>query len=193
LLRWPEGGFNRPGNAGMYKRLFFRRQKPAVNDNLFEDPPVEAVRGGYSSVIAAGASVSGNIECGGDMLIEGTVRGSVRALKLTIGIDGLIEGDVSADEVTVKGSMKGPIHARHIHLTAGAAVEGDLTTTTIAIDTGAQLSGAVWQDNQDHTPGKRPETLGERYQPITASAWDTAAGPGSRSLLATRPKITGSR
>jgi hypothetical protein len=71
-------------------------------------------------------------------------------------------------------------------------VEGDLTTTTIAIDTGAQLSGAVWQDSQDQG-AKRLEPLGERYQPITASAWDTAAEAGSRSLLASRPKITGSR
>lgn len=173
--------------------MFFRKQKPAVNDNRLEDPPVEMVRSGHSSVLARGTSINGNIECDGEMLIEGTVRGSVRAMKLTIGIDGVIEGNVSADDVTVKGTMKGPIHARHIHLTAGAMVEGDLTTTTIAIDTGAQLSGAVWQDNQDQLQGKRLETLSERYQPITATAWDTAAESGSRSLLASRPKITGSR
>lgn len=171
--------------------MFFRKQKPAVNDNRLDDPPVEVARG-HSSVLAQGASVHGNIDCDGEMLIEGVVHGSVRAVRLTIGIDGTIEGEVSADEVTVRGTMKGPIHARHIHLTSGAMVEGDLTTTTIAIDTGAQLSGAVWQDNQDQGT-KRLETLGERYQPITASAWDTAAEAGSRSLLASRPKITGSR
>lgn len=169
-------------------RLFFRKQKPAVNDNRLDDPPVEVVRG-QSSVLAAGTSVSGNIECDNDILIEGTVRGSIRALRLTIGIDGLIEGDVSADEVTVRGTMKGPIHARHIHLTAGAMVEGDLTTTTIAIDTGAQLSGAVWQDNQDQQQGKRMDAFGERYQPVASAAWDSAAEAGSRSLLASRPKI----
>jgi hypothetical protein len=33
------------------------------------------------------------------------------------------------------------------------------------------------------------ETLAERYQPVTTSTWDTAAETGSRSLLASRPKI----
>ena len=169
--------------------MFFRKQKPAVNDNRLHDSPVEVEQAGHSSLLAAGTSVTGNIECDGDILIEGVFHGSVRALKLTIGTDGLIQGDVSADEVTVRGTMKGPIHARHIHLTAGALVEGDLTTTTIAIDTGAQLSGAVWQDHQDQPKSKRIEAPGERYAPVTASAWDTAAETGSRSLLASRPKI----
>lgn len=168
--------------------MFFRKQKAAVNDNRLDEPPVEVVRG-QSSVLAMGTNVTGNVECDGEILIDGTVRGSVRAVRLTIGTDGVIEGDVSADTVTVRGTMKGPIHARHIHLTAGAVVEGDLTTTTIAIDTGAQLSGAVWQDNQDQQQAKRTESFVERYQPVSAATWDSAAETGSRSLLASRPKI----
>ena len=111
------------------------------------------------------------------------MRGSIRAQRLTVGLDGVIEGDVSADEVTVRGKVKGPIHARHIHLENGAEVDGDITVTTIAIDTGARLSGAVWQG------GQKP--VAERYAPVSTGNWDSAAESGSRSLLSVRPRING--
>ncbi len=166
-------------------RLFFRKQKPAGNDNRVEPVPASAVEPGHSSVLSAGTSVTGNVDCDGDILIEGTLRGSLRAERLTVGLAGAIEGDVSADEVTVRGSVKGPIHARHIHLESGAEVEGDITTETIAIDTGARLTGAVWQG------GQQPPA--ERYTPVSAGSWDTSAEGASRSLLAVRPRINGSR
>lgn len=166
-------------------RLFFRKQKSAGNDNRIEpvQAPAAAVEQGHSSVIAAGTNMTGNIECDGDILIDGTLRGSIRAQRLTVGLDGVIEGDVSADEVTVRGTVKGPLHARHIHLENGAEVEGDITTTTIAIDTGARLTGAVWQG------GQQPPA--DRYAPVSAASWDSAAESGSRSLLAVRPRING--
>jgi cytoskeletal protein CcmA (bactofilin family) len=165
-------------------RLFFRKQRPAVNDNRLEPAPVAGPA--HSSIVATGTSLAGNLDCDGDILIDGTIRGSVRALKLTVGLEGVIEGDISADEVTVRGSVKGPIHARHIHLEPGAMVEGDITTATIAIDTGARLSGAVWQESQN------PQTdRTERYTPISTSSWDAAAEGGARPLLAVRPRILG--
>ena len=128
-------------------RVFFRKQKSAGNDNVIEpeEDSAAVMDRGHFSVISAGTNMAGNIECDGDMLIEGTLRGSIRAQRLTVGLDGVIEGEVSADEVAVRGKVKGPIHARHIHLENGAEVDGDITVTTIAIDTGARLSGAVWQ------------------------------------------------
>ena len=166
-------------------RVFFRKQKSAGNDNVIEpeEDSAAVMDRGHFSVISAGTNMAGNIECDGDMLIEGTLRGSIRAQRLTVGLDGVIEGDVSADEVAVRGKVKGPIHARHIHLENGAEVDGDITVTTIAIDTGARLSGAVWQG------GQKP--LAERYAPVSTGSWDSAAESGSRSLLSVRPRING--
>jgi cytoskeletal protein CcmA (bactofilin family) len=162
--------------------LFFRREKPAGNDNRVESAAEAAVEPAHGSVISAGTGITGNIDCDGDIVIDGTLRGSVRAQGLTVGADGAIEGDVSADQVTVRGRVRGPIHARHIHLESGAEVEGDITTDTIAIDTGARLTGAVWQGGQ--------EPQAERYAPVSAASWDSEGA--SRSLLSVRPRINGS-
>ncbi len=127
--------------------MFFRKQKSAgLEDRLEPAAPAELTE---ATVVAAGTRVDGNIDCEGDLHVEGTVRGAVRALRLVIGPEGAIEGQVAADDITVRGFVKGPVHTRHIHLEADSAVEGDISTETIAIDTGARLSGAVWQEQED--------------------------------------------
>jgi cytoskeletal protein CcmA (bactofilin family) len=151
-----------------------------MNDNREEPTTVTPVVAQGSAVLA-GTTVTGNIDCEADILIDGTVRGSVRAQRLTVGHDGLIEGEVSADDMRVSGRVKGPIHARHIHLEQGAEVEGDITTDTIAIDTGARLTGAVWQTTQ------KAQT--SHYTPISASSWESPSTDGPR-LTAVRPRIT---
>lgn len=158
--------------------MFFRRQKAPGNDNRPQpiEPPAET--GSASTVIAAGTTVSGNIESEHDVRIDGTVRGSVRAEQVTIGHDGVVEGDVGASSVTVRGYVKGPIHARHVHLEADSTVEGDLSTATIAIDKGARLSGTVWQEQADG------------QVPAGSPLRDGAREDGFISLAAMRTRLT---
>lgn len=151
--------------------MFFRRQKAAVNDN--REVPVLPAKAGDATVIGPGAQFNGNLECSGDLRIEGTVLGLVRAERLHLGPDGRIEGEVSAEDVTIEGTVRGPLRARHIHLMAGATVEGDLMSETIAIDTGARLTGAVWQE-----------------QDAPAPAWGSGTEDGFRPLAAVRPRVS---
>lgn len=127
--------------------MFFRKQKANGhgnhdkafgNDNL-APPPAEA------SLVARGTRIDGNIASEGEVRIEGRVKGMVDAMVCTIAEGGRVEGEVSADDVYVQGTVRGPIKARHVHLMAEGTVEGDISCETIAIETGARLSGAVWQ------------------------------------------------
>ena len=149
--------------------VFFRKQKAAGDDNRFDpaQEPGTTQDQVLSSIISAGTSVTGNVSCEGDLLIEGTVRGAVSAVRLMVGLEGSIEGEITAEDVSVHGAVKGPVHARHIHLAAGCSVEGDLATATIAIDTGARLSGAVWQE-QDEAPPAADAVV----TPFAGSTWD---------------------
>ncbi len=155
--------------------MFFRKQKPAVNDNRTEPAPAApAMEAGDATVIGAGAQFNGTLECPGELRIEGTVVGSVRAGRLHLGPSGVIEGDVTAEDMTVEGVIKGPLRGRHIHLMAGSSVEGDLTSETIAIDTGARLTGAVWQE-----------------QDAAAEPWSgSGADDGFRPLATVRPRVS---
>ncbi len=127
--------------------MFFRKSKAAVNDNQTAQP--EAAQpddSAYSTIIAPGTVFTGNIDCEGDILVDGRVRGHVRAGSLAVSGEGTVEGEASAEVVVVQGYVKGPVRARHVHLLSGALVEGNVSCATIAIDSGAQLSGTVRQE-----------------------------------------------
>jgi cytoskeletal protein CcmA (bactofilin family) len=161
--------------------MFFRRQKAAGNDNDREAAP--------ATLIAAGTVIDGQIDCEGDVRVEGTVRGSLRAQRCSIAPGGTVEGDITADEVVVQGHVTGPVRARHVHLEDGASVEGDISSDTIAIDTGARLTGSVWQGP---AASGAASALTHRDGPslFSESLWEGTGGDG-RALAAVKPRAAG--
>lgn len=167
--------------------MFFRKQKPAGNDN--RAAPSEP------TYIAADCSLDGNIETAGELHIEGMVRGTVRAGTCIIAAGGIIEGEVIATDVIVHGRVAGPLRATHVHLQSGAVVEGDISSETIAIETGARLSGAVWQMSQEEPQQLRNAlALSESQGLFSDSLWPTRQDEAFRPLKAVKPRaVNGSR
>jgi cytoskeletal protein CcmA (bactofilin family) len=97
------------------------------------------------SIISAGTTVSGDIECGGVLKVEGTVHGSVRrARQVMLAKAGAIHGDVTAEEVVVGGTIDGSVHASgRLELQTTAVVNGDIETKSIVVMEGARINGGV--------------------------------------------------
>lgn len=164
--------------------MFFRKQKSAGNDN--RAAPSEP------TYIAVDCSLDGNIETAGELHIEGMVRGTVRAGTCIIAAGGTVEGEVIAKDVIVRGRVAGPLRATHVHLQSGAVVEGDISSDTIAIDTGARLSGAVWQANREEP--LNTSSYGEAPALFSSSLWPERQDDAFRPLKAVRPRAAnGSR
>ena len=53
----------------------------------------------------------------------------------------VIQGEVIADDVTVRGCVRGSIRARKIHLCAKSRVEGDILYEIFSAEAGAQIEG----------------------------------------------------
>ena len=79
----------------------------------------------------------------GDIQIEGTIEGDVRAHLLTVGESATIRGEVIADDVVVNGRVIGRVRGLKVRLTSSARVEGDIVHKTIAIESGAHFEGSV--------------------------------------------------
>ena len=79
----------------------------------------------------------------GDIQIEGTIEGDVRAHLLTVGESATIRGEVIADDVVVNGRVIGRVRGLKVRLTSSAKVEGDIVHKTIAIESGAHFEGSV--------------------------------------------------
>ena len=96
-----------------------------------------------ASVLSSDLHITGNLKTTGDIQVEGTVEGDIRAHLLTIGESATIKGEVVADDVVVNGRIVGRVRGLKVRLTSTARVEGDIIHKTIAIESGAHFEGSV--------------------------------------------------
>ncbi|SFR10618.1 bactofilin family protein [Poseidonocella sedimentorum] len=108
-----------------------------------------------ASVLSSDLHVTGNMKTTGDIQVEGTVEGDIRAHLLTIGEGATIKGEVIADDVVINGRIVGRVRGLKVRLTSTARVEGDIIHKTIAIESGAHFEGSVQrQDDPLNAGGK---------------------------------------
>ncbi len=95
------------------------------------------------SLLSNDLTIKGNVVTSGDIQIEGTIEGDVRAHLLTVGESATIKGEIAADDVIVNGTVIGRLRGLKVRLTASARVDGDIVHKIIAIESGAQFVGTV--------------------------------------------------
>lgn len=108
-----------------------------------------------TSVLSADLTVVGNLKTSGDIQVEGTVEGDIRAHLLTVGETATIRGEIMADDIVVNGRVIGRVRGLKVRLTSTARVEGDIIHKTIAIESGAHFEGSV-QRQEDPLSTSRP-------------------------------------
>lgn len=96
-----------------------------------------------ASVLSSDLTVVGNLKTTGDIQVEGTVEGDIRAHLLTVGETATIKGEIVADDIVVNGRVVGRVRGLKVRLTSTARVEGDIIHKTIAIESGAHFEGSV--------------------------------------------------
>ena len=106
-----------------------------------------------ASILSADLHITGNMKTTGDIQVEGTVEGDIRAHLLTVGETATIKGEVIADDVVVNGRIVGRVRGLKVRLTSTARVEGDIIHKTIAIESGAHFEGSVQRQDDPLNPG----------------------------------------
>lgn len=107
-----------------------------------------------ASVLSSDLHITGNIKTTGDIQVEGTVEGDIRAHLLTVGESATIKGEVVADDVVINGRVVGRVRGLKVRLTSTARVEGDIVHKTIAIESGAHFEGSVQRQDDPLNPGR---------------------------------------
>jgi cytoskeletal protein CcmA (bactofilin family) len=114
-------------------------QKSAASDFTPSAPKAKPP----ASLLSADLLIKGNLKTTGDIMIEGTVEGDIRAHLLTVGEGATVKGECIADDVIVNGRVVGRVRGLKVRLTSSARVEGDIIHKTIAIESGAHFEGTV--------------------------------------------------
>jgi len=123
-----------------------------------------------ASTLSADITIVGNIKTTGDIQVEGTVEGDIRAHLLTVGEGATVKGEVTADDVVINGRIVGRVRGLKVRLTSTARVEGDIIHKTIAIESGAHFEGSVQRKDDPLTKdGTRTPVPGQRAKPAEAN------------------------
>jgi cytoskeletal protein CcmA (bactofilin family) len=93
------------------------------------------------TIISADMVISGTLASHGDVQIDGQVEGDVRCIGLVIGDKAEVQGEIHAEDVTIRGKVAGRIRARKVTLTATSHVEGDILHEAFAVEAGAFFEG----------------------------------------------------
>ncbi len=123
-----------------------------------------------TSVLSSDLTVVGNLRTTGDIQVEGTVEGDIRAHLLTVGESATIRGEIVADDIVVNGRVIGRVRGLKVRLTATARVEGDIIHKTIAIESGAHFEGSVQRQEDPLAQGRNPAQGGAAPAPAEAAA-----------------------
>jgi cytoskeletal protein CcmA (bactofilin family) len=100
------------------------------------------------SVVGAGLIVEGEFTTDEDVVIEGTLRGTLTSAEsVSSGGDGVVEADLRAQSVVVAGQLTGNVSASsRVDIQAGGRLIGDVKAGRFTIADGASFRGNVDMD-----------------------------------------------
>lgn len=121
------------------------------------------------STLSADLVFEGQINGGGDLHIDGQVKGDLRVNRLVIGETGSLEGSITADVVEVRGRVIGGVKGKQVKLVSSAHLEGDITAEQLSIDVGAFFQGRVTQTQRQPTTTAATPTPAPVVTPVLST------------------------
>ncbi|MDD2758414.1 MAG: polymer-forming cytoskeletal protein [Patescibacteria group bacterium] len=128
--------------------MIFQRKSPVeVVEEVVEETLVEVQPSddNIDTVVGPSVNVEGDFASEGNIVVKGTVTGSVHTSKNLIVEPGAkIVANVRAGNASISGEVRGNMKVREfVELTATAKIVGDIEAQTIAMEAGALLYGKV--------------------------------------------------
>ena len=102
------------------------------------------VDSGAINTIVSGTLIEGNVVLQGSIRFDGHLKGTLESKgRVVIGSSGLVEGNIICNDADIAGKVNGNISAKELtRLSAGSTVTGDIKTGQLAIEPGANFTGA---------------------------------------------------
>lgn len=97
------------------------------------------------TVIGAGTVIEGTLRVTGTIQVDGTIRGDLVADgQVDVGPKGIVEGQVTGDNVAVGGRVEGKVTARQmLHMVKTGLVKGEVSYGALQVDRGATIEGTL--------------------------------------------------
>jgi len=95
------------------------------------------------TIISNGVKVEGKVESTGSIRVDGSLKGDLNAKgNVTVGEQGNINGEISANIVTIGGRVVGTVNAKEkLVLETKSVLKGDIISKVLVIEAGAKFDG----------------------------------------------------
>ena len=116
------------------------------------------------TIIDEGLTVEGDVSGTGEMIIRGTVRGSLSGERVTIAPGGAVYADIEAVQMTIAGSGRGKLRVSgEVTVLASGSCQGELHCADLTIEDGARLNARVrcGRPLPDQSPHPKTATSGK--------------------------------
>jgi cytoskeletal protein CcmA (bactofilin family) len=128
----------------------------------------------------------GTFECGEDAQIDGRFEGSIQSsAAVIVGVSGEVQGNISADSVTVAGRVEGSVIARQrLHMLSTGSIKGDATYGTLEVERGGVIEGRAVNASENGAAAlleDKPAEVKEVEEPRAAGV--TLPGRRKHSVL----------
>jgi cytoskeletal protein CcmA (bactofilin family) len=103
------------------------------------------------TIIGEGISLTGDIQGMEDLVIEGVVKGRIELKKnyLILSLNGKIEGEIVAENVTILGRMTGSVRALgKLEIKKEAEFNGEIKAKEISVEDGTNIKAAIEIDGE---------------------------------------------
>ena len=106
-----------------------------------------------ATYVASGSKFHGEVTGSAEVLIDGEMEGRLEVdSSVTIGQEGVFQGEVVAQAVRVEGKLQGNVRGRDlVEVTASGRLEGDIAAARVVI-----AEGAFFKGNVEMSGGRQP-------------------------------------
>jgi cytoskeletal protein CcmA (bactofilin family) len=96
------------------------------------------------SILDQGLVINGNIECDGEIIVRGTVKGTLKAETLVISETGTVDADCTADAVIIGGDYNGNLTVNGImKILSTGKCSGKVLCQDMIVKNGSTLNASV--------------------------------------------------
>ncbi|MDZ7627121.1 MAG: polymer-forming cytoskeletal protein [Parvularculaceae bacterium] len=138
---------------------------------------------GVPTIISADMAIRGNVNSAGEVQLDGTLDGDIKAHMLIVGEKAAVKGEIICEQVMIRGRVEGGIRAKQVALASTAYIVGDILHSSLSVESGAHFEG-----NCRHSDDPLSEAAGSDFRKTRPTS-----GPTPRPIAAAVPAGDGER
>ncbi|QOP45163.1 polymer-forming cytoskeletal family protein [Sulfurimonas paralvinellae] len=105
-----------------------------------------------TTIITAGAKITGEVELSCNLYIDGELEGSITSSKeVNVGKNGHVKGNIVTNRLVVQGYVEGSVEADRVEIKAAGHVNGEITSIELVIESKGVFEGnSIVKNSSNH-------------------------------------------